>query len=208
MSNQRLAYLCNRIQKITDAIYRVTDLLSDKEPMKWEVRNRAVLVFTNVISLRGKSFAEKNNAIHETKELINQLSALLSLFAESGTISSVNFEILKDEYGAVKKFISQEKQEQDFIKFNLDEPKKSLPQPIGQTNGHSIGHIGSSSGKTRKDKILEIIKAKGEVSIGELSSVFAECSEKTVQRDLLEMVAKGVLKKEGDKRWRRYSLII
>ncbi len=34
--------LCDRIQKITEALYRVTDLLSDKEPLKWQLRDSAI----------------------------------------------------------------------------------------------------------------------------------------------------------------------
>jgi hypothetical protein len=36
--------------------------------------------------------------------------------------------------------------------------------------------------------------------------VIPECSEKTIQRELLDLVGKGVLKKEGERRWSTYSL--
>ena len=35
-------FVTDRIQKLTAALYRVTDLLSDKEPIKWTLRDKAL----------------------------------------------------------------------------------------------------------------------------------------------------------------------
>ncbi|MFC1756708.1 DeoR family transcriptional regulator [Patescibacteria group bacterium] len=211
MSNNQLAYICDRIQKITEAVYRVTDLLLDREPMKWEIREKSVIIFSVLISLKNDSTLEKNSKVEKIENLIDQLVALLSLFQESKTVSSVNFEILGDEYRSAKTIISKQKQKQHFIKLDLDESALELPeppkqkQPIGHSNGqnNAIRHNKNSS---RKDKILNIIREKKDVSIGELSAVFTEFSEKTIQRDLVSMVKGGILKKQGDKRWRRYFI--
>lgn len=59
---------------------------------------------------------------------------------------------------------------------------------------------------SRKESIISIIKMKGEVGIKDISSVVLNCSEKTIQRELLTMVSEGVLRKSGDRRWSVYSL--
>jgi DeoR/GlpR family transcriptional regulator of sugar metabolism len=58
----------------------------------------------------------------------------------------------------------------------------------------------------RSQRILAIVKAKGIVSIGDVSAVVTDCSEKTIQRELLALVEQGVLKKEGERRWSTYRL--
>lgn len=58
----------------------------------------------------------------------------------------------------------------------------------------------------RSQRILAIVKAKGIVSIGDVSAVVTDCSEKTIQRELLALVDRGVLKKEGERRWSTYRL--
>lgn len=58
----------------------------------------------------------------------------------------------------------------------------------------------------RVSKILSLIKDKREVSIKDISTVFS-CSEKTVQREVNDLIYKGQIKKTGTKRWSRYSLI-
>ncbi len=221
MSNNQFAYICDRIQKITEAVYRVTELLQDKEPMKWIIREKSVSVFTILVSLRNNNFLEKNSQLGKIENLIDQLNALLSLFSGSKTISSVNFDILRDEYELAKKLISKQKQSQDFVRLSLPDRQISPKEANGQSNRHNNDNRHSirqeksdnsnSKGNTksaiRKNKILGIIKKKREVGIGELSIMFNEYSEKTIQRDLLEMVDKGVLKKEGHKRWRKYMIV-
>jgi len=44
------------------------------------------------------------------------------------------------------------------------------------------------------------------LTIKDFTKNIKDCSEKTIQRELLAMVAKGVLKKEGERRWSKYFL--
>ncbi len=58
----------------------------------------------------------------------------------------------------------------------------------------------------RREKIIDLVRNKGQISIKDISSFFSQYSEKTVQRELLSLVSKGDLKKEGERRWSRYSI--
>lgn len=58
----------------------------------------------------------------------------------------------------------------------------------------------------RRNTILKIIKDKKEVTIKDISMVIENCSEKTIQRELIDLVRDGVLKKVGEKRWSKYML--
>jgi len=84
-------------------------------------------------------------------------------------------------------------------------------QPL-QTKGQNTGF--KNKGKkadiglkiARRNSILAIIKDKKEVTIKDIVNLVKDVSEKTIQRELLTLVSEGVLKKEGDKRWSRYSI--
>ncbi len=78
-------------------------------------------------------------------------------------------------------------------------------------NDYKIGKTASSqihtmSKNERVQKIIGIIKDKGEVSIKDISATFKDYSEKTIQRELNSLVSKGEIKKTGEKRWSRYQL--
>ena len=59
----------------------------------------------------------------------------------------------------------------------------------------------------RQKQILDYLKGKGWLSIKDIADTLPNFSSKTVQRELLELVDKGLLKKRGERRWSRYSLI-
>lgn len=58
----------------------------------------------------------------------------------------------------------------------------------------------------RRSVIINLLKRKKEVMIKDISPLIHGCSEKTIQRELLAMVKAGILNKQGEKRWSRYSL--
>ena len=58
----------------------------------------------------------------------------------------------------------------------------------------------------RRNVILDVLRTKQELSIKDISNIVTDCSEKTIQRELLGMVEEGMLKKKGERRWSRYSL--
>lgn len=58
----------------------------------------------------------------------------------------------------------------------------------------------------RQNIIIALVKKHHTLTIKGFTSVIKDCSEKTIQRELLALVAKGVLKKEGERRWSTYSL--
>ena len=58
----------------------------------------------------------------------------------------------------------------------------------------------------RKTAIIALLKKKSHLTIKDFSEAIAGCSVKTIQRELLDLVAKGVVEKEGERRWSRYSL--
>jgi hypothetical protein len=73
--------------------------------------------------------------------------------------------------------------------------------------GHSIGHSTIQAKKiSRQESIVNVLKTQSNLTIKDFSKVIKDCSEKTIQRELIELVDRGVVKKEGERRWSRYSL--
>ncbi|HXK39978.1 MAG TPA: hypothetical protein VJ837_04050 [Candidatus Paceibacterota bacterium] len=82
---------------------------------------------------------------------------------------------------------------------------RSIFGEFKEMNG-SIKDIAVSvqSGNDRKEKIRRIIEEKGSLTIKDIAGVAPEYSEKTIQRDLVDMVESGRLKKKGERRWTVY----
>ncbi|MES2214138.1 MAG: hypothetical protein V4465_01980 [Patescibacteria group bacterium] len=80
-------------------------------------------------------------------------------------------------------------------------PKGQKPE----TNFKEFGAVAVKK-NSRQSIIINLLKRKKEIMIKDVSPLIEGCSEKTIQRELLAMVHSGVLHKEGEKRWSRYSL--
>ena len=64
----------------------------------------------------------------------------------------------------------------------------------------------AESKDSRQAVILKILSKKGGLNVKDFEDSIKGVSTKTIQRELLSMVASGVLKKEGERRWSTYSL--
>jgi predicted HTH transcriptional regulator len=92
---------------------------------------------------------------------------------------------------------------------------KDMPIPEKKTHSITINHntqniktvnnISMDIGSRRK-RILEIVKARGAVTINEFIEAIKGISSKTIQRELTSLVLSGTLKKTGERRWSKYSL--
>ncbi|OHA60261.1 MAG: hypothetical protein A2589_03810 [Candidatus Vogelbacteria bacterium RIFOXYD1_FULL_46_19] len=76
--------------------------------------------------------------------------------------------------------------------------------PAGRS---SIGQGDQASDKaSRRGVILKYLEGRPWTSIKDIARAVPDCSVKTVQRELVELVDTGVLKKTGERRWSRYQL--
>ncbi len=57
----------------------------------------------------------------------------------------------------------------------------------------------------RQSAIINLIKKKKEIMIKDVAMIIDDCSEKTLQRELASLVDSGILMKQGERRWTRYS---
>lgn len=60
---------------------------------------------------------------------------------------------------------------------------------------------------TRKERVMAVLKDKGQATIKDVADAITDCSEKTLQRELNGLIADGVVYREGERRWSKYSLL-
>lgn len=87
-------------------------------------------------------------------------------------------------------------------------PKAALParKPEIKEQKAPVSVTADAPKTDRREIILKLVRQKGEVAIKDVTDLISDCSEKTIQRELVAMVESGILKKTGEKRWSRYSL--
>lgn len=196
-------------QNLASAVYLVTSFFNDNEPLKWRLRTLAMDMVSHEV--------KDKNSLHQ------EIISLLSIAKASGLISSANHEIIVREFHRFR----DESEKRFDLGFLLSTKEESRPLPIpespreekdkilenprkitDESRPKALREFGAVSVKknSRQSVIIGLLKRKKEIMIKDVAALISDCSEKTLQRELLAMVEAGILRKIGEKRWSRYSL--
>ena len=231
-----------KVLRLTEALYRTTDLFSDNEPLKWSLRESAIQVLNAASTLSANPRYEELRDFYRIDKLIDSVLIKTNLAASGTFIARINFDVLEREYIAIKNTlispsflkngfmlnklsslpiaelaigILEEKHRDNGnasqkLTERIEETEKEAAQQ--QDDNKSLSDnpsvkMSEMAMSERKNAILKLIGERGPSGVGDLTRLLdASVSEKTVQRDLTSLVESGILRKEGEKRWRRYYL--
>ncbi len=242
--SDNLFFVHKKSIKISKALYLITDIIKDTEPLKQSIRQAGV----DLINIKDTSNIERFLRIFGGQ--IESIKSLIELGIFTRNISQMNGEIITRECDLLINLLDgyTENFSRDVVPldkhfFAVEVEKTPSPFSVlmhtekqnegmsfkGQLkdSGSSVRHLvqkGSGEGvkndkpdsqgqvtvfqkSDRKDKIMDIIKKKEEVTIKDISSLITDCSEKTIQRELNDLLNQGLLKKTGERRWSKYSLL-
>lgn len=211
----------DRVRRATAALYRVTDTLSDNEPMKWKLRNDAVELVDSLVAINQKEqfFSE---SFSYSLLVADRLVSKIGIVSAGGYISKINFQVLEHEYASISDMLCEKmsdidkgqnilldigkyrkhikdvkdiKIEKDFtVEKDEKESKKSSHEP--------------SSISERQKRIRVALAGKGWLHVVEVAHLCGGgASTKTIQRDLGFLMRSGVVQSKGERRWRMYALV-
>lgn len=87
-----------KTEKLVSAVYMVTSLLSDNEPMKWTMRKRSGDLLSLILNNRDNFQNEYGKFIENLKTGVLEIVSFLEVLHTGGLISNMNFLILKQEF--------------------------------------------------------------------------------------------------------------
>ncbi len=222
-----LSFINKKVEKIVAAIYIVSNLFSDNEPLKWTLREEGMSLLSLSSDLYNPLyFGHKKDNAMKVVSVAYKVISLLEIGKYAGIVSEMNSRIITEETKKVIEKINEKELIQDkaimgsvlseafFMTEDrdlaLESPEKKALNPKQQyardknQKTHSDG--GDTTKDTRQELIIEMLKKANILGIRDFAKAIKGCSEKTIQRELLSMVKRGVLKKTGERRWSTYSL--
>ncbi|MCK5027920.1 MAG: DeoR family transcriptional regulator [Candidatus Pacebacteria bacterium] len=283
IENDFFRFLEIKTEKLVTAVYMITNFLSDREPIKWKLRDICLSTLSNASVLKEKNSAEQSNVLTAILASGREIVSLLEIAHLSGFISEMNYAVLKREYATIMQQIAGREEVKKAInkvslpdEFFMETESERLSSPydkyrsgqqisssdsgngIAHTNaGHAsarqrstslqkdvfglkdkIGSLGSGANdflniqkqkdisssqsgpqgavqqlgrverakNKRREIILQMLRDRNELTIKDIATEITDCSEKTIQRELVALVQKEIIKKTGERRWSRYSL--
>ncbi|QQG37945.1 MAG: hypothetical protein HYS26_00075 [Candidatus Kaiserbacteria bacterium] len=207
-----------RAERIVAALHLITNHIPSDEPARTALRREAVQLLENVLQLRDELRSRESHPFKRTISSTRELVSLVRILAVSGYISQQNTSILSEALDELSNFLfaaqrstlseSVVLKREELLSESLTDKDATRPRGIAikDTPRRSVSVRAASSG-TRSEGVLAILRSRGELGIKDIASNLPEYSEKTIQRELAALIALGRVKRTGDKRWSRYSLV-
>lgn len=222
-----------QLEAISKAIYLVTDLLDPAEPLRNTLRKVSVELLDSVdksvplqtlhslLRLAKDIYivSEMNatlliSAIEKTQVVLLEkhevaIAPILagSLTEESSTAGQevVDVTTMVPSERVAEKTVSHQN---SVVKPEIRQYEKqqvTVTRETTRERSMSVSVPALDIGSRRK-RILEVVRNKGQATINEFIESIQGCSSKTIQRELTSLVLSGTLKKTGERRWSKYSL--
>lgn len=228
--DETFVFVYKKTEKLTTAMYMITNLFSDSEPMKWTLRKKMSELLSFTLGYKDLPQSHYYDFTHNVKTKILEIVSLLEVSSRSGLVSSMNFSIMKQEFSKLVSRLDQaEGTHNEYANksvltnnfFNVSGGSSVNDKVTSNTTtseddqisqGHNIKDTKSVSDNAlvkrnyRQNVIIGLLKKKKEIDIKDITQVIRDCSEKTIQRELISLINSGVLKKIGERRWSKYSL--
>lgn len=158
---QGFGYVVRKAEKLTTALYLVTDIMSEKEPMKWKARESAVDLLSDITITPSLSVSEKMTMLRNITKKTEKIIAFLDIAQSAHLMSEMNASVLKREYLVLKDNLDgewndvYEKSKSIFSDSFFDVPHESVPglPKIDTVHTTSVS-MTSTEGKQKR---LEVI---------------------------------------------------
>ena len=220
--NSFFIFIYRKTEKIITALYLITGIMPENEPAKWRLRELGQKLLSFILDFHEN---KDNFGLGKIRSVLIELESLIDIAENAQAISPMNSSIIIAELTNVMEAVeSHHGKNKIFLPNGFFDIGKETDKEKDSSfsKGHDKGHKMSFTDKNvsygrkkqkrdlsikdRKEIMLEIIRKNGEVNIKDISILIKDCSEKTIQRELLIMLNAGIIKKTGERRWSRYSL--
>lgn len=212
-------YVTQKAQKITSALYLITDLIKDTDAIKWEIREEGITLVSSSLMLNASFPVEKEHALKTLNTTSEKIISFLGIAKISSLISEMNSSIVINEIESLVVYINKNNKEtllpgyilsDTFFSTDLvdktDKGQDISLKTIDSFDKNLLNNEPKIKDPNRQDIIIDLLKKNSNLTIKDFVKVIKNCSEKTIQRELISLVKKGVIKKQGERRWSTYSL--
>ncbi len=210
------AFIVRKTEKLASALYVITGFLPAEEPLRTRLRTCALDLITRATDPQGLQGA----GVESFGARCLEIGTILETAQSGGLVSPMNARLISEEYLSLASFVREneinlshrsERAREGIVEESFYDPKgqnkDSRNKASFKRTNNTIKDKDSKGQSDRKSMILKIFNKKDKVSIKDVSSVIQNCSEKTLQRELLALVRDGILMKEGERRWSTYRKI-
>ncbi len=212
-----------KTEKIVCAVFAVTDISKEKDNISDIVidtrrtAKESLMLVVDFMSFGTSHFEDVARALLTLRSLLHVLSTLRAVRGELVDVVAREIDGVIVNLSSYQKEIAGESvldsnEQPVFVEVATAQRKQSaflgatIARPVARPRS-TEGVVSNTTSVGRRERILDIMRTRGVVSIKDISDIITDCSEKTIQRDLMDMIKDNVIQKEGERRWSKYSIV-
>lgn len=104
IDNPSLSFIHRKVEKISSALHLITNHLSEREPLRWNIRKGSLDLIKDIFLFRN-NISKESKFFENFKFKLNELISYLDILSNTGLISSVNYSILKQEIASLLEYL-------------------------------------------------------------------------------------------------------
>jgi|GEM_PF-521097 len=105
--NEFSLHCLKRTERLSAALYMVTGLIPDVEPLKWRLREQSLVLLSDVSVVRETLTANRMSLTDRTRDTVSEIITLLNVAYAGDLLSEMNVAVLKKEYLALKDMLEE-----------------------------------------------------------------------------------------------------
>ncbi len=184
------------LTSLTNEIYRLTLFFPKKEPLRYKLRELAGNILTNLVTLLESDDVKSRDIAFEIKRNIDPLDSFFEVIKGQNWVSPEDVSAVQEKYSVIK-------QEVDRFISNIEKEEVSSNENIPQKENLVAGF---ASLNTRQRKIIDLLRNKEKIQVGEAQESFPRITKRTLRRDFDALTKMGALKRVGKANLTFYKL--
>lgn len=189
--------------RLTVELYQITILFPKKEPLRYKLRELADEILDDFIRIEKESNFS-TGSMDELDHLLDGLEVMDGFFAvakDQNWVVSYKLLPVWEEYNNIKESLGKV-DEAKALKEDIENKQAILQDAIIDSPNRATNGVND-----RQQKILEAIKQRGKVQVGEFKTVFPTVTKRTLRRDFWHLTQMGEIEKMGERNDTYYQLI-
>lgn len=207
-----------KTEKIVSAVFYIASIIKDQSAENIvidDVEESGRRLIEHVLKTLSVRQGARYEIVDALRFALIDLESRLRLLGAIQLLPREHLEVFLGEIDTVQRSLNR------FLAVHQEQSFFFAPSTTSPQQRHRIAHSrntlpsknavegGSASHQdiNRTDRILSILKDKGEATIKDISLLITDCSEKTIQRELNELIKDSRVVREGERRWSKYKAV-
>lgn len=218
-------YIFKKTEKIICAVFyilRTHNNFDQKDTLVLETERAVQRLMDSAFGGLRASYAYRNTHLDNLSFGLLEIETRLRILSSAQLLQTDLLDVFLHEIDSVQRTIKRYRKH-DVINPIFDTAIESAltgsstrrERVFRQQNGVSATRVDIEATHTntrtllpnRRERIIAILKDKGEATIKDISEHITDCSEKTVQRELIDLIKDNKVVRYGERRWSKYSAL-